>query len=71
MAASRMEADGHLFDVGQIDGPTLSQLHLAQRLGQIKITRDSWPIRGCGPDSGEQVTVFQLTNRRTHPTLGS
>lgn len=61
-AIERLERDGYLFDVGQIDGRVVSQLYMARNEGLIRVTQDSWPIRGCGRGSGEWRTVYELAH---------
>lgn len=59
----RLERDGHVFDLGQIAPGVISQLYMARREGKINVTEDSWPIRGCGRNSGEWRMVYELTER--------
>ncbi len=53
---------GGLYDVGQIAPSVISQLYLAVRQGLVRVTTDSWPIRGLGPEQ-PQRTLFVTTKR--------
>ena len=58
----KIKQNGFIFDLGLTDSVT-TQLFMDRNRGKIKISYDSYPIRGCGRDSGEWVRVFQLNNR--------
>lgn len=62
-AIDSINLNGYLFNVGQIAQPVLNQLFMAARQGSIKISLDSWPIRGCGQGSGEWEMVFEMNSR--------
>lgn len=60
-AMQRIEQDGYLFDVGQIAADVVTYLHRAK--GRIRVTRDSYPIRGyagCLDTGMETMTCFEL-----------
>jgi len=60
-AMARIEKHGHLFDVGQIAPPVITQLYLSMRTGKLKSVRDTWPIRGLTQDGSCPVrTVWEL-----------
>jgi hypothetical protein len=59
-AIEKIAKDGHLFDLDQISISVISQLFMARDKGIIKISYDSYPIRGQGRGSGEWVRVFEL-----------
>ena len=58
LALEAIKQNGCLFDVGQITQSVIKQLYMDCLV--IKVTQDSWPIRGCGRNSGAWVTVFEL-----------
>lgn len=58
-AIDAIRSNGYLFNVGQIAQNVLTQLFMATREGILKVSQDSWPIRGCGQGSGEWEMVFE------------
>lgn len=63
-AEDRMRTAGHIFDVGQIAPSVMSQLYAGVHLGLLKVSRDSWPIRGLNllPDVPTRTT-FELVRK--------
>lgn len=65
-AEDRIRSNGHIFDVGQISPEVLSQLYMGVSLGIIRVSRDSWPIRGLTIDDKTPVrTVFELARKES------
>ncbi len=62
-ALARIEANGYLFDTGQIAPAVVTQLYLAMRSGQMTSSRDTGPIRGLAQDGKCPVrTVWEMAN---------
>ena len=59
-ALDAIQKNGYLFNVGQIALPVLYQLGMAEKSRIIKVSFDSWPIRGFGKGVGEWFQVFEL-----------
>lgn len=64
-AEDRMRSNGYIFDVGQISPSVRAELYLGEKLGLIKITSDSWPIRGLAVNPNDKRVVFELKSGET------
>ncbi len=53
-----MRSAGHVFDCGQISAHVLSEAYALAAVGVVRISHDSWPIRGFS--GKESRTVIEL-----------
>lgn len=58
----KIKQNGFVFDIGLTDN-VRTQLFMDRNRGKVKVLYDSYPIRGCGPKSGDWVRVFELNNK--------
>lgn len=61
-----MRSAGHVFDCGQISPSVVSDAYALAAIGTVRITHDSWPVRGY--EGRQSRTVFELARSTIIPS---